>query len=320
MNAFTVIATASGRTDDQALVWALRAAKSELEVPEATLWTTPKKFRTLSRKISLGLQKQCKSDLGHRVSQMVEDNMNLGRTIPGLVLLRFLVKWYASGTKNEQMYALNDLQRVKISNGNIETMQSLWIMVNTGLRVQQPDETLEEIYFDIIKDHPSSRQKSRTTVVLTKTTLTIATGGSWTLSSGLSTVSAWTSVKSPSRRGSQKDFQRYLPKVEGAKDAVKDAVKESPTEAITSAAAKALAPGANPPGTNLSFAFTSNGALAVTTTVRTACTAIAVTKCLTPKRAQERTNQRASPKARAKASPMEVSSDPAAPQPKRALT
>ena len=97
------------------------------------------------------LQSICKGNLGHRGTQLVGDNIKIGRSIPSLVLLRMISHYFAAGTKNEHAYALNDLQRVKITNGNIEVMQSVWIMVLSGMRSQPRRESLEEMYFDIVK-------------------------------------------------------------------------------------------------------------------------------------------------------------------------
>ena len=54
------------------------------------------------------------------------------------------------------MYALIVLLRVRITNGNIEAMQATWIMFITAMKISQPDEVLEELFYEICKDDPQA--------------------------------------------------------------------------------------------------------------------------------------------------------------------
>ena len=91
-------------------------------------------------------------ELGRRFTQLMEDCMRLGRTVPGLVALRHICNWYKSGDKEHSLFEYKHLEQCVISNGNLELFQSYWIMVNTGLKNPLSQEQLEEIYFDKIKN------------------------------------------------------------------------------------------------------------------------------------------------------------------------
>ena len=91
-------------------------------------------------------------ELGRRFTQLMEDCMRVGRTVPGLVALRHICNWYKSGDKEHSLFEYKHLEQCVISNGNLELFQSTWIMVNTGLKNPLSQEQLEEIYFDKIKN------------------------------------------------------------------------------------------------------------------------------------------------------------------------
>jgi hypothetical protein len=134
--------------------WFQTAFEPESEVTEASLWKVPAEYQALSRNITVGLQKVYNGELGARVLFEIEQRVSKGESYPGLVLMRCTTKRYYTGTALEDMYNVNDLQRIKCHNGNLEAMQMMWIQVVAGLKTPQPDEVYQELCFDLVKDHP----------------------------------------------------------------------------------------------------------------------------------------------------------------------
>ena len=73
---------ASGRRGDKTLKWALTALQPESEVSDESLWKVPLRHRTLSSRGAIDLRNKCVGELGHRVTQMVEDNVKEGMSVP----------------------------------------------------------------------------------------------------------------------------------------------------------------------------------------------------------------------------------------------
>jgi len=142
--------TASGRPDDQALCWAREAEDESL--PPEYFHTVPKKFATLSRKIAAVLQKVAEGNLGRNITQTAEDWIKQGKSVPGLVLLRIILQYYATGRQSDAVFNLNDLQKVQIKGGNLEGFQISWDMVLKGMRKPPEEDTLEFLYFEAVKD------------------------------------------------------------------------------------------------------------------------------------------------------------------------
>ena len=87
------IREASGRPDDQALVWAKQV--EDPMVTDEALENVPDKSKTLSMKLTAALQRVAQGDLGRRITEKVEDGLQMGRSTPGLVLLRMVFKHFS---------------------------------------------------------------------------------------------------------------------------------------------------------------------------------------------------------------------------------
>ncbi len=77
------LVAASGRPDDQAVVWASAAFKREDEYPIKDLWIVPLKWRILSARLAKGLMEILHGDLARRISVLNEAtllNGNAART------------------------------------------------------------------------------------------------------------------------------------------------------------------------------------------------------------------------------------------------
>ena len=146
---FQNINTTSARPDDKALEWA-RTVEDE-NLSEESFFKVPKKFATLSRKLSSQLQRIATGELGRQITQKVEDCLKQGKSAPGLVLLRMILKYYSSGRHAEAVFNLNDLQKVTIKGGNLEGFQNTWNMVLKGMRKPPDEETLEFLYYEQVK-------------------------------------------------------------------------------------------------------------------------------------------------------------------------
>ena len=99
-HATTTLNTADGRTDDKTLKRARTALQPESEVSDGSLRELPMKHRTLSSKGAIRLYKKCTGELGHRVTQMLEDSMEEGKSIPCVILLKTISGFFATCTKN----------------------------------------------------------------------------------------------------------------------------------------------------------------------------------------------------------------------------
>ena len=65
---------------------------------------------------------------------------------PGLVLLQLIFKAYASTSVAQQLFHINDLQKVQVR-GNLENFQNTWNYVVGGLPETLADSVLEHIYY-----------------------------------------------------------------------------------------------------------------------------------------------------------------------------
>ena len=58
-------------------------------------------------------------ELGRRITQIVEEWLQKGETIPALVLLRAIVNYYDTGSAPGALYNILDLQKITVRNGNL---------------------------------------------------------------------------------------------------------------------------------------------------------------------------------------------------------
>ena len=125
------INTASGRPDDKAMRWAREL--EDMGLPDSHFETVPKRFATLSRKIATAVQKNAHGELGRNITETVEDWIRGNRSVPGLVLLRMVFRYYSTGRPAEAMFNLNDLQNVKMINNNLEQYMNTLNLVLKGV-------------------------------------------------------------------------------------------------------------------------------------------------------------------------------------------
>jgi hypothetical protein len=144
------INTASGRPDDAALQWAQQA--SDESVTDEQLCNVPPEFVILSREIMAKLQNNATGELGLNITQIVEDWLKAGRSAPGLLILRTVSRYFATGRAPDALCNLKDLERVQLKGGNLEGVLNTWYMVINGMK-KVPDIEMQELIFnDAIKD------------------------------------------------------------------------------------------------------------------------------------------------------------------------
>ena len=78
--------------------------------------------------------------------------------MPGLLLLRLMVKYFATGRAADFLYNINDLQRVAIRGGNLEGFMNTWIMVLQGMREEPAEVQLEFIFYEAVQDYQSLKE------------------------------------------------------------------------------------------------------------------------------------------------------------------
>ena len=111
-------AAASGRPDNKAIVWVQTAF--DKSVPVEDLAIVPRRFRILSRKMSSKFQSVATGQLGLQITQVVEEWLLRGESVPALVLLREIVNYYDTGNAPGILYNILDLQKLQVRNGNLE--------------------------------------------------------------------------------------------------------------------------------------------------------------------------------------------------------
>ena len=82
----------------------------------------------------------------------MEDWLKSGRSTPGLVILRTVSRYFATGRASDALYNLKDLERVQLKGGNLEGFQNTWYMVINGMKKVPDIEMQELILYDAIKD------------------------------------------------------------------------------------------------------------------------------------------------------------------------
>ena len=90
LKTFTYIQSASGQTGSRVLRYLMLCDRTESEYKEVKLWRVPKCMTTLSAKLAAACVRIMNGELERRMTQFMEDCMNKGRVIPGLVALRWI--------------------------------------------------------------------------------------------------------------------------------------------------------------------------------------------------------------------------------------
>ena len=98
------INSASGRPDDKCLQWAMQV--NDESITDEQLYKVPRIFMTLSREITSKLQHIATGELGRNITQLVEDWLKTGRSAPGLLLLRTIIRYFATGRAPDALYNL----------------------------------------------------------------------------------------------------------------------------------------------------------------------------------------------------------------------
>ena len=94
----------------------------------------PRRFRILSRKMSSKFQSVATGQLGIMITQVVEEWLLQGKSVPALVLLREIVNYYDTGNAPGILYNILDLQKLQVKNGNLEAFLNTWFMVLRGMK------------------------------------------------------------------------------------------------------------------------------------------------------------------------------------------
>jgi hypothetical protein len=97
------------------------------------------------------LPPHCGEELGRRITLEVAKWLKEGKSVAGLWLFRIVVRYYATGRTAEALYNINDLQRIRVK--DLEEFMNTWEMVLEGMRVRPPDEQLEFIFYEAIKEY-----------------------------------------------------------------------------------------------------------------------------------------------------------------------
>ena len=78
--------------------------------------------------------------------------MAMNQSVPGLVLLRLIMNYYATSKHSEVVYSIRDLSSVQIKSGNVEGFQTSWDMILKGMKRSPDKETQEFLYYEAVKD------------------------------------------------------------------------------------------------------------------------------------------------------------------------
>ena len=96
------INTAFGRPDDKAFIRA-RPVEDE-SISDEDLRVVPRKFAILSRKIAATLQEKATGQVGRIITQTAGNWIKEGKSVPGLLLLRIIVKYFATGRAADALF------------------------------------------------------------------------------------------------------------------------------------------------------------------------------------------------------------------------
>ena len=108
-------------------------------VTEEQLCNVPPEFVTLSREVMAKLQNMATGKLGRNITQIVEDWLN----VPGLLVLRTVSRYFATGRAPDALFNFKDLERVQLKGGSLEGFLNTWYMVTNGMK-KVPDHEMQE--------------------------------------------------------------------------------------------------------------------------------------------------------------------------------
>ena len=98
------------------------------------------------------LQNMATGELGRNITQIVEDWLKAGRSALGLLILRIVSRYFATGRAPDALYNLKDLERITLKGGNLEGFLNTWYMVTNGMKKVPDIEMQEFIFFEAIQD------------------------------------------------------------------------------------------------------------------------------------------------------------------------
>jgi len=122
-------------------------------VSDEQLCIIPKRFRLLSREITSKLQNMAQGELRRQITQVVEDWQKQRKSAPGLLLLRMILKHFATGRAPDALYNVIDLQCVQIRSGRLDGFMNTWNMVIARMKTVPDLGTQEFLFYEAIKDH-----------------------------------------------------------------------------------------------------------------------------------------------------------------------
>ena len=162
------INVASGRPDSKALEWAMQV--EDESVPDEALHEVPRRFARLSQKLSAKFQTisqapgalggmMGKGGLGGQIALAVEQWLLKKKPAPGLVLLRIIIKYFATNRACEILYNINDLAMCKIrQQAGLSGFLNSWDAILQGMREPPNVTQLEFMFYEAIRLHPDVKE------------------------------------------------------------------------------------------------------------------------------------------------------------------
>ena len=99
-----------------------------------------------------------KSGLGGQVALAAEQWLQKKKPVPGLVLLRTIIKYFATNRACEILFNINGQAACKIRNSSLDGFINCWDCILQGMR-EPPNETqLEFMLYEAIRLHPDSKE------------------------------------------------------------------------------------------------------------------------------------------------------------------
>ena len=98
------------------------------------------------------LQNMATGELCRNITQIVEDWFKASRSAPGLLILRTVTRYFATGRAPDALFNFKDLEKVQLRGGNLEGFLNTWYMVINGMKKVPDIEMLELIFFEASKD------------------------------------------------------------------------------------------------------------------------------------------------------------------------
>ena len=129
-------------------------------VSDEDLHIVPRRFAILSQKLAAKFQSisHGNGNISKQICLEVEKLLKKGEPPPGLLLLRVIIKYYATNRACEFLYNINDLAQARVRDGNLEGFISTWNLVLQGMREKPSESQLEYMFYDAIKDHKDVKE------------------------------------------------------------------------------------------------------------------------------------------------------------------